>query len=367
MQIQIGDIFESHAQTLVNTVNCVGVMGKGIAKEFKIRFPQMYEEYAMLCAENKIRPGVPYLYTNLIGEKVLNFPTKDHWRSPSKLSYISNGLNWFREHYQELGITSIAFPPLGCGNGGLTWDIVGPLMYSKLHDLPIEITIYAPYGTPSKELTESFLQKNMPSLDEDIRGLKRKPIDKYLYLLLYAIQKVNQDKYSLLVGRVIYQKICYILTKAGIPTKFEFRKSSYGPFSDDAKQAISTLSNANLIKEQPLGQMIVTVVNPKFQLHPEGFTADELKKTEHAIDLMTRIKNTDHAEMIATVLFANDQVEAQHSYASDELIMAYILDWKKRWAGVKEEEIISTILSLSSLGWIHPDLTQETTIDDDLF
>lgn len=365
MKIQIGDIFESHAQTLVNTVNCVGVMGKGIAKEFKQKYPGMYDEYVMLCSEKRLRPGVPYLYTNLIGEKILNFPTKDHWRSPSKLSYISSGLDWFRNHYEELGITSIAFPPLGCGNGGLTWDIVGPLMYAKLHDLPIDVTLYAPYGTQKEKLTTSFLSNNIQNISQDILGLKSRPFNKYLFLLLYSIQRVNQDQYSLFVGRVIYQKIGYILTRAGVPTGFKFQKSSYGPFSEDVKQSIVTLSNANLIKEQPRGQMMVTIVNPKFSLHKEDFSVTELEKTEFAIDLITRIKNTDHAEMITTVLFANDQVEKQYGFVSDELIMNYILSWKKRWVGTKEESIVSTILGLSSLGWIHPELSQEAILDDD--
>ena len=88
MIVKIGNIFESHAQTLVNTVNCVGVMGKGIALDFKNRYPEMFKEYTELCAQKRVKPGVPYYYSDLLGASVINFPTKDHWRSPSKLSYI---------------------------------------------------------------------------------------------------------------------------------------------------------------------------------------------------------------------------------------------------------------------------------------
>ena len=139
MKIMIGNIFDSTAKTLVNTVNCVGVMGKGIALDFKNKYPTMYKEYVKLCHAGEIKPGKPYLYQDLYGTSILNFPTKEHWRSPSKLSYIIEGLDWFCENYQKYDISSIAFPPLGCGNGGLSWEVVGPIMYSKLRDLPIEI------------------------------------------------------------------------------------------------------------------------------------------------------------------------------------------------------------------------------------
>lgn len=115
----IGDLFSSKAQTLVNTVNCVGVMGKGVALEFKKRFPSLFEDYAELCKHKQVKLGEPYLYRGAGNKLVLNFPTKGHWRSPSRLANIEAGLDYFVKHYAEWGITSIAFPPLGCGNGGL--------------------------------------------------------------------------------------------------------------------------------------------------------------------------------------------------------------------------------------------------------
>ena len=93
MKIRIGNMFESKAATLVNTINCVGVMGKGIALEFKNRYPVMYKEYVDLCSKGLVKPGKPYYYCDLNGTSIINFPTKDHWRSPSKLSYIVNGLD----------------------------------------------------------------------------------------------------------------------------------------------------------------------------------------------------------------------------------------------------------------------------------
>lgn len=99
--VRTGDMFGSEAQTLVNTVNCVGVMGKGIALAFKERFPEMYKDYVARCKAGKVRLGEPYLYTQLVGPWVLNFPTKDHWRSVSKLSDIVEGLRYLEAHYWE--------------------------------------------------------------------------------------------------------------------------------------------------------------------------------------------------------------------------------------------------------------------------
>ena len=170
MKVLIGNMFDSSMKTLVNTVNCVGVMGKGVALEFKKRFPEMYKEYARLCDQKQVLPGKPYFYQDLCGTSILVFPTKDHWRSPSKLKYIVDGLDWFVQNYQNYNITSIAFPPLGCGNGGLTWDVVGPIMYEKLYSLPIDVEIYAPYGTKTEQLSKSFLSAERVISDFQLSG-----------------------------------------------------------------------------------------------------------------------------------------------------------------------------------------------------
>lgn len=134
-------IFDSPAQTLVNTVNCVGVMGKGLAKEFKSREPAMFRAYKKLCDENRLEPGLLWLWRGK-NSWVLNFPTKKHWRSPSKLEWIDAGLSKFVDNYKALGVKEISFPRLGCGNGDLNWDEVKPLMESYLSDLSIPVFIH---------------------------------------------------------------------------------------------------------------------------------------------------------------------------------------------------------------------------------
>jgi O-acetyl-ADP-ribose deacetylase (regulator of RNase III) len=135
-------VFDSPAQTLVNTVNTVGVMGKGIALIFKQLYPEMYSEYHKLCDEKKFSIGMLYIYRTP-NKIIVNFPTKNHWRNPSRLGYIETGLKKFIDHYQNYGISSISFPQLGCGNGELDWERqVQPLMERYLKDLPIPVYIH---------------------------------------------------------------------------------------------------------------------------------------------------------------------------------------------------------------------------------
>lgn len=136
-------IFDSSAQTLVNTINCVGVMGKGLALEFKNRYPAMFDKYKSFCDKGVFKPGVLWIYKAEDGKWILNFPTKIDWKNPSKIEYIEEGLKKFVEIWSEKGITSVAFPLLGCSNGGLNPDEVIPIMEKYLNQCEgLDVTIY---------------------------------------------------------------------------------------------------------------------------------------------------------------------------------------------------------------------------------
>ena len=136
-----GNIFDSPAQTLVNPVNTVGVMGKGLALEFKKRYPRMFDEYKKQCRDGWLYVG-SFMLWRAKDHFVLNFPTKKHWKDPSSLIYVEAGLLSFVNKYESYGISSIAFPKLGCGNGGLDWKTVKPVMERYLQELPIDVYIY---------------------------------------------------------------------------------------------------------------------------------------------------------------------------------------------------------------------------------
>jgi len=140
MKVIVGNIFTSKCKTIVNTVNCVGVMGAGIALEFRLRYPDMYKKYKKLCEENKIDIGVLWIYKSP-GKWILNFPTKKHWRFPSTVEYLEKGLKIFVKSYKEKNLESVAFPILGASKGGIDPEISLTIMgkYLSACDIPIEV------------------------------------------------------------------------------------------------------------------------------------------------------------------------------------------------------------------------------------
>lgn len=353
----IGDLFGSDAQTLVNTVNCVGIMGKGIALEFKKRFPAMFEDYARRCEQGRVRLGEPYLYEDDSGVKILNFPTKDHWRSSSRIGDIEQGLNHLADHQTQWGITSLAMPPLGCGNGGLEWSEVGPLIYRKLHALPMDVEVYAPYGTPGSELKTEFLAAPAQrSLEGKGRRMEKMPPG--WAVLVEVLKQLEDQPYAPPVGRTIFQKICYVVTELGVPTGFQFGKGSYGPFSADVKPALHDFANRNWVQEKPFGRMVALHVGEQFVRDRSRF-ADEIeryaKSIAKTVDLFSRIKDTEQAEEVLTVLYASRQLKKgdKNADVEEQQIYDYILDWKKTWSAPgKKQAVADAIRNLALLGWI---------------
>lgn len=149
LHIVSGDLFASRASAIVNTVNCVGVMGKGIALAFKQRYPEIMPPYVKACRDGALRPGLMQFILAHDGRWVVNFPTKDHWRNPSRLDWIESGLLMLASELSERGIPSVAIPALGCTNGGLSFDDVRPLVEDVFDDIPIEAWLYEPQQIPA--------------------------------------------------------------------------------------------------------------------------------------------------------------------------------------------------------------------------
>jgi O-acetyl-ADP-ribose deacetylase (regulator of RNase III) len=139
-----GNILDSRAQTLTCPVNCVGVMGKGLALEFKKAFPGLLSDYSIACTMQYLKIGHPWVWKVTEAKQVLCFPTKDHWKKPSTYEYITKGLQALREHRAEWQIFSLALPPLGCGLGGLEWAKVKPMIEESLGDLDLPVEVYEP-------------------------------------------------------------------------------------------------------------------------------------------------------------------------------------------------------------------------------
>lgn len=354
----IGDLFSSQAQTLVNTVNCVGIMGKGVAQEFKRRYPSMFEDYVSRCARREVRLGEPYLYRDATGKLIVNFPTKDHWRSPSRLTDIERGLDYFVRHYREWGVKSIAFPPLGCGNGGLHWSEVGPLIYEKLRRLNIDVEVYAPYGTPKQQITLEFLMSPF-QLELETKGSKHQKLNPEWVVVMEVLRELERQPYAKPVGRTVFQKICYLMTEIGVDTSFQFGKGSYGPFAEEAKLALHEFANRNWLQEERLGQMIALRTTKQYENERHKYNSvlkQHEQKVTKAVDLLSRMKNTEQVEEVLTVLFASRQLKKAHPQqeVAEQQLYDYILAWKKTWrTDDKKKALASAIRNLVMLGWMH--------------
>jgi uncharacterized protein YwgA len=174
-----------------------------------------------------------------------------------------------------------------------------------------------------------------------------------------VLSELERLPYANPVGRVIFQKICYVLTRQGLDTGFQFKRSSYGPFADEVTEAINVLANNNWVTEQQLGRMTTLKVGPRFTQDRPKFS-EELKpftrKIEKTVDLFSRIKNTDQAEEVATVIFAVQilKQERDPDQVSEEDLFNYILEWKKLWKrdASKQCSLAEAIRNLEMLGWV---------------
>jgi O-acetyl-ADP-ribose deacetylase (regulator of RNase III)/uncharacterized protein YwgA len=367
IDVLIGDLFESKAQTLINTVNCVGIMGKGIALEFKKRFPEMYEDYVRRCAVGDVKLGQPYLFRRLIEPWIINFPTKDHWRSVARIHDILEGLKYLRDHYREWGITSVAVPPLGCGEGQLEWRVVGPTLYRYLGKLDIPIELYAPYGTPPSEMTDNFL--NQPP-EITLAGPGQGRITPGWIALIEILSRIENQPYHWPTGRTIFQKITYFATEKNIPTGLRHMQGSFGPYAPDLKSKITQLVNNGLICEERQGNSFSVKVGPTFKDAKRTYS-NELETMTAGInevaDLFLRM-NTKQAELAATVHFAYKTVSlALTERPSENDVLAYVMKWKqKRRPPIEESDVAGTIRNLAALNIIDVTASTDLPIPDEV-
>jgi O-acetyl-ADP-ribose deacetylase (regulator of RNase III) len=220
-----GNLLGADAEALVNTVNTKGVMGKGVALQFKRAFPENYKAYRAACAAGNVQLGRMFVFDSGRMERpryIINFPTKEHWRSRSRLADIDTGLEDLRRVLTELKIESVALPPLGCGLGGLRWEDVRPRIERALGTLPLRVLVYEPHGAPAPEaMRERRARPHMTAFRAT------------LVWLLSRYVAPGETASPLEV-----QKLLYFLQEAGEPLGLKFEKQRYGPYADAARHAV---------------------------------------------------------------------------------------------------------------------------------
>ncbi len=229
IEITEGNIIETNAEALVNTVNCVGYMGKGIALQFKKAFPENFKAYNRACNAGEVHPGKMFVFeiVALVNPKyIINFPTKRHWRGKSRLEDIEAGLQALIQEIRDRKITTVAVPPLGCGLGGLDWEEVRPMIKSAFAELPqVKVHLFPPLGAPEA--------KTMPVRTPHPRMTAARA------LFIKLMEHYGQFAYRLTLLEI--QKLAYFLQEAGEPLKLKYEGAFYGPYAHNLNKVLEML------------------------------------------------------------------------------------------------------------------------------
>lgn len=326
-----GDLLKSDAQALVNTVNCEGYMGKGIAYQFKLQYPENNKSYVKACKSGELVVGkMHYFYER--EKMIINFPTKNKWRAKSKLEYITTGLEALKEVIIENNIKSIAIPPLGSGNGGLIWSDVKKEIIDKLSDLSenIEIIIYEP----------SMNYKSQPVKEPQLSTSA---------LVLMELKR-NLNKFDTLR----LQKSAYIMNVLSGNSYFKFKRYKYGPYDNYIaiiSRNIKEYQKFHNVKDTEEAYRILynKIISNKVETNMEDLRPFIIKSTQ----IVNAISSNKELECIVTILYL---VEEQKILNKDEIIKFF-----KEWSQDKSDsfsidDIENGINKLSCLGLIQDNI-----------
>jgi len=353
-----GSLLDAPADALVNTVNTVGIMGKGLALQFKQAYPGNYRAYQAACRNGEVRLGRMFVYEpGAPGQPryLINFPTKGHWRASSKLSDIRTGLADLRQVILDRGITSIAVPPLGCGNGGLSWQDVRPLIVEALGDLPgVSVLLYPPQDSPSPATMPVHTQR--PRMTAGRAALLTLLRD-YAELSWLEGSTVTRGGASLLE----IQKLMYFLQEAGQPLRLNYVKGIYGPYAENLNHVLQALEGHYLrgygdrtqrvLDLSPIGLMDGAADEAR-----QWLTADAGHETADRIagvlKLITDFASPYGVELLATVHWTATRDTADKA-TDPATLTATIRAWNRRKERLFTEHHVGVAIErLRELNWI---------------
>ena len=318
-----GDLLRAPAEALVNTVNTVGVMGKGIALQFKEQFPFNLKEYLKACKDGTLVPGkllVVREHTLNGGEQlIINFPTKVDWKQKSSYQYIEDGLQELVKVIAEHNIKSIAVPPLGCGNGGLKWEKVKPLLVQYLGELDgVDVQVYEP-----NDSVKVVLQKQAAP-----KEAKLTPARAIFLYSMFAYESLGEPA-SLFVAN----KLAYFLQRMGENMRLNFTAQKYGPYADGVRHVLYALNGTYLSGlEQQSSKPFepITLDYSKFQQILDYITkeldADQHRRLNQMMHLITGFESALSLEVLSTVAFI---LQDNPSYDESQVLVA-VQEWSER-------------------------------------
>jgi O-acetyl-ADP-ribose deacetylase (regulator of RNase III) len=344
IELKTGDIFSEETEAIVNTVNCVGVMGRGVALQFKKIFPQNFEEYFKACEKGKVQPGEMFVHETgiLVNPKyIINFPTKRHWRGKSKIEDIDTGLDDLVKVLLELNIKSITLPPLGSGLGGLDWDKVKKLVLEKLGSLnDIDIIIYEPHDKP-------FFEKNVKNKEIP----KMTPGRAALIELMYRYLGGLLDPFVTLLE---IHKLMYFLQESGENLRLKYNPGSYGPYAENLRHVLNAIEGHFISGYEDGGDK----PEKQLKLVPGAYedASDFLSKhhdtKQHfarVSDLVEGFESPFGLELLSTVHW----IISNESPKSFDDLLANIYNWSERKKKFTTRQIGLALKVLKSKNWLN--------------
>lgn len=336
-----GNIITDDSEAIVNTVNCVGVMGKGLALQFKKAFPENFIEYKKACDRKEVKIGKVFVtqYGDMIENKfIINFPTKEHWKGKSKYEYIESGLSDLARKISELGISSIAIPPLGAGLGGLDWEVVKKMVIRQLGSLSeVNVSLYEPIGNPDSQ---------------DIVIKTKKPnMTKGRALLLKLLSIYSSKGYE--CTKLEAQKLAYFLQEAGVDLKLRYEAHNFGPYADNLNHVLSHI-DGHFIKGfgDRVSRSKITIINNSLE-EAESFLSD-YPENESAISQVEKLIKGYETPLSMEVLSTVHWVIKHEGYCSDdfESIKSFIYQWNEHKASIKEKYLKKALSRLERYSWV---------------
>ena len=343
IELTQGNLLEADAEALVNTVNCEGYMGKGIALQFKQAYPENFRAYERACHAHEVQPG--RMFTVATGQMVnpqyiINFPTKRHWRGASRIEDIRAGLKALVQEVKRLGIQSIAVPPLGCGNGWLNWWEVRPMIEQALQAVPdVRVLLFAPRGAPDA--------KAMPVRTERPKMTPGRAL----------VIKLMQDYAALGYSRTLLeiQKLAYFLQEAGEPLRLRYEAGLYGPYAANLNKVLERIEG-HFIRGYGDSQTPETEIEllPHTIEEAEAFLAgrqDSSARLQRVADLIDGFETPYGMELLSTVHWVARHQKPSVTNADEAVAAVHAWSDRKRQM-FKSDHIRVAWQRLQKQGWL---------------
>ncbi|ACI97922.1 conserved hypothetical protein [Rhodospirillum centenum SW] len=335
-----GDILRADAEAIVNTVNCVGIMGRGIALQFKNAFPANFKAYEAACKRDEVQPGKMFVFdtgTFTNPKYIINFPTKRHWRGKSRMDDIDSGLVALAEEVRQRSIRSIAIPPLGSGLGGLNWEDVRPRIEAALRDLPdLDVIVFEPNNAPVTTKSQE-----VPTMS---------PGRAALVVLMNRYLGGLMDPFVTLLE---LHKLMYFMQEAGEPLRLKYAKAPYGPYAENLRHVLHAVEG-HLVSGYADGG---DAPDKQLELVPgavkdaESFLSDKQDTTarlDRVAELVEGFETPFGLELLATVHW----VTTRENAISAEDAMAKVYAWNERKKRFSPRQIGIALQTLQNKGWL---------------